>query len=176
MEYFDIYDREKKNTGRKIPRGSGFLQEGEYQLIVLAILERTDHRFLVTKRSMYKKWSPGKWEIPGGGVQAGETSLEAVCREVREETGLRLSGQEGKCVYSYETVNLQNGDNYIVDLYHFLLDFSEEDIHLQAAETVDFRILTLEEIAELNGQGDFMHFKRMQTALEYSLKECENLK
>ncbi|MDT3435436.1 NUDIX hydrolase [Haloarcula sp. 1CSR25-25] len=31
------------------------------------------------------------WKLPGGGVEAGETRKEAVCREVREETGVDIT-------------------------------------------------------------------------------------
>lgn len=31
------------------------------------------------------------WLLPGGGAEAGETRMEAVIREVREETGMRAS-------------------------------------------------------------------------------------
>lgn len=34
---------------------------------------------------------PG-WQIPGGGVESGETTLEALARELREEGNIELSG------------------------------------------------------------------------------------
>ena len=33
---------------------------------------------------------PGKWSIPGGLVERGETTREAVCREIAEECGLEI--------------------------------------------------------------------------------------
>ena len=33
---------------------------------------------------------PGKWSIPGGLVELGETTREAVCREIMEECGLEI--------------------------------------------------------------------------------------
>ena len=44
----------------------------------------------------------GRWSVPGGRVQAGETDHDAVVREVAEETGLavqvtRLAGAVQRC-------------------------------------------------------------------------------
>lgn len=38
----------------------------------------------------------GLWVIPGGGVDEGETTLQALHREFMEEAGLDLSGYEAK--------------------------------------------------------------------------------
>jgi 8-oxo-dGTP diphosphatase len=40
------------------------------------------------------------WNLPGGGMEAGETVDEAVCREVREETGLEVKVERLVGVYS----------------------------------------------------------------------------
>ena len=40
------------------------------------------------------------WNLPGGGMEVGETVDEAVCREVREETGLEVKVEQLVGVYS----------------------------------------------------------------------------
>jgi 8-oxo-dGTP diphosphatase len=40
------------------------------------------------------------WNLPGGGMESGETVDEAICREVREETGLEVKVERLVGVYS----------------------------------------------------------------------------
>ena len=94
MELWDIYDENKKPTGRTMKRNDWCLKDGEYHLTVLGVVGRPDGTFLITKRVMTKAWAPGWWEVSGGAAQAGEESCEAVLREVKEETGLTLTSYQ----------------------------------------------------------------------------------
>ena len=158
MELWDIYDVNKQPTGRTMVRNDWNMKPGEYHLTVLGAVRNKDGRYLITQRVLTKHWAPGWWEISGGGVLAGETSYEAICREVREETGLDVSGAKGRLVLSYRRDNPQEKDNYIVDAYLFDLDFEESQVHPQEEETLGYRLATAEEIKALADQGIFLHY------------------
>ncbi len=51
----------------------------------IRILIQYSQKFLF----IYHTYYPG-WNIPGGGLKAGETPMDTVIRETREETGIRL--------------------------------------------------------------------------------------
>ena len=53
-----------------------------------AVVRDESGRILVVRRA--RPPSEGLWSIPGGRVEPGETLVEAVRREVREETGLDI--------------------------------------------------------------------------------------
>lgn len=166
MEMWDIYDAEKKRTGRTMKKNDWCLKEGEYHLTVLGVVARTDGRFLITKRVATKAWAPGWWEVSGGAAQAGEDSKDAVLREIREETGLDVSDWDGGYLFSYKRDNLHEGDNYFVDIYRFTADFEESDIRLQEEETDGYMLATLDEIKAFAAQGIFLHYDSMKKAFE----------
>ena len=165
-ERWDIYDENKQPTGRTMRRNDWNMQPGDYHLTVLGVLMRPDGTFLITQRAADKAWAPLWWEVPGGGVRAGETSEEAVRREVREETGIDVAGAEGGYCFSYRRDNPEEGDNYFVDIYRFVLPILEEDVILQTKEANGFRFATAAEIRELAAQGIFLHYDSIKKAFE----------
>ncbi|MEV0577987.1 NUDIX domain-containing protein [Streptomyces sp. NPDC050392] len=63
---------------------------GELWTVGAVILDQ-DGRAFAQKRGPDRRLFPDCWDIVGGHVEAGETVLEALAREVEEETGWRLS-------------------------------------------------------------------------------------
>jgi 8-oxo-dGTP pyrophosphatase MutT (NUDIX family) len=58
--------------------------------VVLGALLR-DRRVLLGYRSQDKRAYPAVWELPGGVVEPGESELDALARELREELGVHIA-------------------------------------------------------------------------------------
>jgi 8-oxo-dGTP diphosphatase len=63
------------------------------RLVVAAVIERADGRYLLARRRAGTHLA-GLWEFPGGGVEEGEAPEEALERELAEELGVRISVAE----------------------------------------------------------------------------------
>ena len=92
MEYNDIYDKNRKRTGRIHVRGTKW-NPGEFGLVVCVWVYDGKGKLLLTRRAPEKS-APGTWENSGGAVKAGEDSLTAIARELREETGITAAPED----------------------------------------------------------------------------------
>jgi len=57
--------------------------------VAVGVLIREDGAFLLTSRPSGKPYA-GYWEFPGGKVEPGESSYQALCRELQEELGVEV--------------------------------------------------------------------------------------
>ena len=132
----------------------------------MGVVANREGKYLITKRVMTKSWAPGWWEVSGGGAMAGETSLEAVLREVKEETGLDVSSFDGGYQFTYHRENPGKGDNYFVDVYKFIGDFTMDDVCLQEKETDGGKLATLDEIKQYADEGIFLHYDSIKKVFD----------
>jgi 8-oxo-dGTP diphosphatase len=59
---------------------------GRYRFGAAGVIVNDEGHVLLVKQS----YGHFNWELPGGGVEPGESAAQAVLREVREETGLSV--------------------------------------------------------------------------------------
>jgi 8-oxo-dGTP pyrophosphatase MutT (NUDIX family) len=50
---------------------------------------------LLCRRSLGRQWYPGVWDLPGGHIEAGESSAAALQRELREELSIEVGAPGG---------------------------------------------------------------------------------
>ncbi len=59
--------------------------------ITKVIVQNPKGEILLLRRSASDQRRPGEWDFPGGGVDEGESFIDAAVRETREEAGLAVA-------------------------------------------------------------------------------------
>lgn len=127
MELNDVYDQNRNLTGRVHRRGAKW-GAGEYGLVVCVWVHDGKGNLLMTRRAPQKSFAH-TWENPGGAAQAGETSLQAIKRELFEETGIRAEEQD------FELLSISRDHHFFYDHYCLKAEVPVEQIVLQPGET-----------------------------------------
>ncbi len=141
-EYLELFDAEKRSLGRTMRRGSP-VPPGTFAEAVQVMTVSREGKILVTQRAPEKSHA-GCWEITGGAKRAGETERGAVCRELREETGIAV--QPDDLIYCGTT----RGRLVLFAYYLVFAEVSEADpVTLQSCETAAARWLTVPEFLAL---------------------------
>ena len=146
MEFNDVYDRNRKLTGRVHKRGTRW-RMGEYGLVVCVWVYDGEGNILLTRRAPGKSFA-GTWENSGGAALAGETSRQAIARELFEETGLRADEDE------FELLSSERNRNTHYDFYCLKRKVSLDEIVLQPGETDDVQWASMEQIRRMVRDGE----------------------
>ena len=144
-ELWDIYDKSKKKTGRVEERDKYQFKEGEYHIVVTGIIMNSKNEILISKRAEHKKFGL-MWECNGGSILSGETSLEGVIRELKEELGLNFSKKEA--IFLKEIRRDKIPPDF-KDLWLFKRDIDLNEISFPDGEAIEARWVTIQEFIEM---------------------------
>lgn len=121
------------------------------ELCVGAVVVDTD-RLLLVRRG--RGPGQGRWSVPGGRVEGGETVGEAVVRELYEETGL-----DGLCGAMLGWVERIHPDHHFVIL-DFIVEVLDPVEPVAGDDAAEVRWVPLGDVAELplvDGLAEFLH-------------------
>ena len=160
MEYRDLYNLDRTLTGKKIMAGEP-IPIGSYIMVVIIFIENDKSEFLIQKCSAEKG---GKWAMTGGHPKSGETSLEGIITEVKEELGIKI----GNPILFKQG----NSHDHLGDLYYLKANIDLNDLTIQKEEISDVKWATVDEIDELMAKGEFKkgHYVMLEDCLNYLKK------
>lgn len=142
MEMLDVYDDNGKTIGRTIIRGdkTAVLNEHEHVAVAVIFIENEEGKFLMQKTSKEKGY---KYSSTGGHVDSGETPLQAIKREVKEEIGIDISKD------NIQELGYLLYDAPIRYMYYLKKNINIKDIKLQQEEVDHIEYMNQEQIKKL---------------------------
>ena len=146
MELNDIYDKDRVRTGRLHRRGTPW-RKGEYGLVVCVWVYNGKGELLLTRRAPEKSFA-GTWENSGGAAKAGEDSLQAIARELCEETGICADAS------AFSLLESARDRSCHYDFYTLYWDHPIDRVILQQGETDGAQWASFEKIHEMIDRGE----------------------
>lgn len=147
MEKRDLYNKNKEKTNEIISVGEE-IPENRYILVELVLIENKKGEFLIQKRSKQKG---GEYGLTSGHAKAGETSLQGIISEIKEELGISVQPHELRLIYSERNDTKRK----FYDLYYLLKDYDISKMKLQIEEVESVKWCSKEEVRNLCSKGDF---------------------
>ena len=135
----DFYDKNSNNTGVSYLKGDP-APEGMYPMVVMVCIQNKNGEFLMQKRVPQKG---GDWGVTGGHPKSGETPIQGMITEIKEEIGIDVVPEELE-VFSE---GCDGVDCY--KMYYLKTDRKLTDFVIQQEELTEVRWFSMEELQEM---------------------------
>lgn len=144
MEIRDLYDENKVLTGETIVKGEE-VPKGRYYITVVVFIENSKGELLLQVNKKFNMWS-----TTGGHPKSGESSLDGIVIEIKEELGVDVTPEELSLIKTYKT------EDDFVDMYYLKKDISLEEMITQEEEVGNINWFTKEQIDRLIKNNKFL--------------------
>ncbi|MFJ5222467.1 NUDIX hydrolase [Streptomyces sp. NPDC088400] len=138
-------------------------EANEPRRVVGALIRDPYDRIFVQRRSAGRRLFPGCWDVVGGAVEEGESLLDALHREIAEETGWRLRRVLARVAHEEWSAD---GLRHVESDYVVEVDGDLSSPELERDKHTEFAWITAEEVSLLdeNSQGGSTFIKDVVTA------------
>lgn len=147
MERRDLYNKNKEKTNEVI-LATETVPENRYTLVEFVLIQNTEGKILVQKRSKQKG---GELGLTSGHAKEGETPLQGMITEIKEELGIDVKPHELRLMHSERS----DEKRHFYDLYYLQKDYNISDMELQTEEVEDVMWLSEKEVEALCSKNDF---------------------
>lgn len=154
----DLYDKNGNLTGKTYSKGDP-IPNGYYPMVVMVAIQNYNGEFLMQKRVQSKG---GDWGVTGGHPKAGETPIQGIVTEVKEELGIDISKQE---IVPF-CKGCDGKDCYVMYYTRMNLDVNKLDI--QKEELTEVRWFSMDKLQEMVKSKELN-----QDQIDFFLK-CQN--
>ena len=115
-----------------------------YRVSVMSLIYK-DHKILLIKEK------DGRWSLPGGGLEVGESFYDGVNRELQEEIGVKTISISSQPIYVWSLIDInKNGTPVPKLILSFLVDVDSYDFKGNSDESIEFGFFDKDEIKTLN--------------------------
>ena len=147
MEKRDLYNKNKEKTNEVI-LATEEVPENRYILVELVLIQDTQGKILVQKRSKEKG---GEFGLTSGHAKSGESPLQGIITEIKEELGIDVPPKELRLMHSERSDEKKS----FYDLFYLQKDYNISEMELQKEEVEDVMWLSEKEVETLCSKKDF---------------------
>ena len=158
MELVDLLNNRKELTGETCERNA--VPEGKYRLSIHIWIVNDKNEILIQQRSASRKMFPNMWTNTGGACIAGETSIETVFRELKEELNVIPNIDNLELIASYKRKK-DYVDVWLLRQNINIKDLKFNDNEVQAAKWAsieEWKKLLIEEQAVKSSTDYFLNY------------------
>lgn len=166
MEIRDLYNINKEKTNKTIYANEP-IPENRYILIQLVLIQNNNGQILIQKRSKQKG---GEYALTSGHAKTGETPIQGIITEIKEELGIDVTPEELTLIYSQRS----DINQVFYDLFYLQNNYEISEMKLQKEEVEDVKWLTKKEVETLCSNNNFKtsHIEAFEIIMK-KLKERE---
>lgn len=157
MEIVDLLNKRKEKTGETSKRNS--VPEDRYRLSIHVWIVNDNDEILIQQRSSNRKKFPNMWTNTGGGSIEGESSMDTVLRELKEELNISPKIESLEFIASYKRTN------DFVDVWVLKQNIDIKDLIFQKEEVQDAKWVKIDEWEKMVEDGN-----AVKSSTDYFLK------